>query len=67
MVGVAQNIACLVSDDGRREAGVGSFQDSASVFNLLCALAQQFDAIATMIEVGTEATWKAGELRRKAD
>lgn len=63
---VLQGIACLVSEDGKHKSGAGSFQDGESVFNLLCAMAQQFDTIAGMIEVGTEAKWKAGDVERQS-
>lgn len=66
MDGTLQGIACLVQDDANRKSGAGSFQDGESVFALLCSIAQQFDTIAAMIDVGTEATRKANELDRKS-
>lgn len=66
MNGVAQNIACLVSEDGLRKTGAGNFQDSESVFELLCVMAHQFDVISGMVEVGSQAAWKANEIERKS-
>lgn len=55
-------IACLVSADGDAPLRSGSFQTPDSLFELLCAVANGFDAIASMIEIGQEADFRAHEL-----
>lgn len=63
--GVLQGIACLVLDDAKRPDPVGSFQNGETVFNLLCATAQQLNIIAALVDVGTEATWQVRELEHQ--
>lgn len=61
---VVEGIACLVSCD--EESGAGSFRDPAGVYALLGAISCQFDLLAGMIRVSSEAQWKAAELDRQA-
>lgn len=63
---VFQHIACLVLEDSTHSPSVGSFQEGGSAFDLLSAVAQQFDALAGMVEVGDEAKRKASEIERKS-
>jgi hypothetical protein len=63
MAKISEGIGCLVVEDAHHPSGAGSFQDADSVFRLLWALSVQFDTIAGMVEVGSEATFKARQLK----
>lgn len=59
---VCEGIACLVSSDGDAPLECGSFRTPSALFELLCSLSHGFDAIASMIEIGQEADFRAREL-----
>lgn len=63
---VVDGIACLVVSDVDSESGAGSFQQADGVFTLLVTIGRQFDLLAGMLTVGSEATWRAEELAREA-
>lgn len=56
---VAEGVACLIDSDTRS----GALQSKNELFALLCVLSHEFNAISGMVDVGTEATWKANEMR----
>lgn len=66
MSSVVEGLACLVDTDGA-QSGIraGNFQNADSIFPLLCAISEQFGTIAALVEVGTEATWKAQQIRER--
>ncbi len=66
MATISEGIGCLVVEDGHHPSGAGNFQDADSVFRLLWALSVQFDTIANMVFVGSEAKFRAEELRKAA-
>ena len=59
---VCDGIACLVLSDGDAKLQCGSFRAPSSLFELLCSLSHGLDAIASMIEIGQEADFRAHEL-----
>lgn len=63
---VVEGIACLVLYDGGRKSAAGSFRQAEDVFALLVTIGRQFDVLAGMITVSSEANWKAGEVAREA-
>ena len=63
MATISEGISCLVMEDAHHPSGAGNFQDADSVFRLLWALSVQFDTIAGMVEVGSEAAFRARVLR----
>ena len=52
---IVSGLACLVSEDGKHKTGSGSFQSAESVFTLLWGISQQFDHLAALIRIGSEA------------
>ena len=66
---VLEGIACLVSsEDDAREKGLpisGCLQNAPGIFDTLCLAAAKFDLIAGMVEIGSEAKFRAGQMRSK--
>ena len=60
---VLEGVACLVASDGGQKSKAGSFQNADGVFTLICLASQQFNLIGALIDVGSEAKWKASKLR----
>lgn len=63
---VLEGVACLVASDGGQKSKAGNFQDANGVFTLLCLASQQFNLVGALIDVGSEAKWKAADIRSKA-
>ena len=55
---VAGGLAAMMASDAER--------DTCTIATMLYALTDQFDTIAAMVEVGSEATFRAGELKKAA-
>ena len=53
---VLMGVGCLVAEDGNTEAGAGNFQDSDSVFRILCFFSDFIDSAAAAYRVAGDAT-----------
>lgn len=61
---VAEGLAGLISCDGDNPRAAGSFRSTDDVPALLNLLGHTFSTIAGLVNVGNQAAWKLGELRK---
>ena len=61
---VAEGLASLISCDADNPRAAGSFRTTDDVPALLNLLGNTFSTIAGLVNVGSQAAWKLGELRK---